>query len=435
MATCAGVLRGYFWVLERKDDGPLTQTGRRRWLLIWTAVASVLVLALSAGLSGFLGQLNGNITSESMAILGKTPPPSRPGVLNILALGSQTRDGQGPGFGHDPGTDLSDTAMLIHLNADHTRAIVVSIPRDLIVNRPACRERVGGNAIVSGSSSAMFDSAMNLGGPACAVATVENISGLRVDHFIRLDFNGFRRMTDVLGGVQVCVPRPGIHDWRSHLNISAGLHVITGNEALAFVRDRHGIGNGGDLGRIQMQQMFVSSLLRKVLDAGTLTDPMVMYKLANVATGSLTTDPGLDSVQKLLQLGQSLRGLSLADVTFVTLPNQPDPVNLDRLDPQEPQDAALWQLLRQDRPWTGHLPTAPGVTGASGVAGASGSPAPGPSASASGLARQRAAVSISASSGTGGAGGSGDPGVQTRNASENICSGLPTPNRLGELGR
>lgn len=117
------------------------------------------------------------------------PPPSKTGVLDILALGSQTRDGQGPGFGHDPGTDLSDTAMLIHLNAAHTAAIVLSIPRDLLVYRPPCRERVGGNAIVAGQRNAMFDSAMNLG-------------GIRIDHFIRVDFNGFRTMTDALGGVR-----------------------------------------------------------------------------------------------------------------------------------------------------------------------------------------------------------------------------------------
>ena len=405
-------------------DGPPIRTARQRWTLVAAAAGSALVMALSAGLQAFFGQLNGNITTESMAILGKMPPPSKAGVLNILALGSQTRDGQGRGFGHDPGTDLSDTAMLIHLNASHTRAIVLSIPRDLIVDRPACRERVGGDAIVPGSSDAMFDSAMNLGGPACAVATVQAISGIRIDHFVRVDFNGFRTMTNVLGGVRVCVPRPGIHDWRSHLNISAGLHVITGNEALAFVRDRHAIGNGGDLGRIEMQQMFVSSLLRKVLSAGTLTDPVTMYRLANVATGALTTDPGLGSVQSLLRLGESLRGLRLGQITFVTLPNQTDPVNPDRLLPREPQAEAVWRLLREDLPWTGRLPgPGGGVSPQRATAGP-----PGPS-SASAAGGASAADSASA------AGGGPAPGVQTRNASENICSGLPKPNNLGELGQ
>ena len=380
----------------------------QRWLLLATAAASALVMAATAGLSLFFKHLNANIATQSMTVLGKLPPQSTAGVLNILALGSQTRDGQGPGFGYDPGTDLSDTAMLIHLNATRTRAIVLSIPRDLIVYRPPCRERAGGDAIVPGQRGAMFDSAMNLGGPACAVATVQDMSGIRIDHFIRVDFNGFRTMTDALGGVQVCVPAPGIHDWRSHLNISAGLHVISGNEALAFVRDRHGIGNGGDLGRIQMQQMFVSSLIKKVMSAGTLSDPVTLYRLADAATKSLTTDPALGSVQALLGLAESLRSLKLSHITFVTLPSKLDPANIDRLLPDQPAASAVWRLLREDRPWTGHLPGAT-PPAARTVRTVSAKPEPPSSVSSS--------------------------GVQTRNASASICSGLPAPNDLGELGR
>jgi LCP family protein required for cell wall assembly len=270
---------------------------------------------------------------------------------------------------------------------------------------------VGGTAIVPGQQGAMFDSAMNLGGPACAVATVEKMSGIRVDHFVRVDFNGFRTMTDDLGGVEVCVPKPGVHDWRSHLNISAGLHTISGDEALAFVRDRHGIGNGGDLGRIEMQQMFMSSLIKKIMSNGTLSNPSMLYQLANAATKSLTTDPGLGSVQSLLNLAQSLRGLKLSDITFVTLPNALDPANPDRLLPQQPQTTEIWRLLRQDLPWTGRLPG----TGK--------------------LAAGRPAVDQQLAVMGGGSTGGGPPGggIQTRNASENICSGLPKPNNLGEL--
>jgi len=370
----------------------------------------------------FFSHLNGNIATQSMAVLGRLPPPSAAGVLNILALGSQTRDGQGPGFGRDPGTDLSDTAMLIHLNAAHTRAIVLSIPRDLLVYRPPCRERVGGAGIVPGQQDAMFDSAMNLGGPACAVATVQDMSGIRIDHFIRVDFNGFRTMTDALGGVQVCVPAPGLHDWRSHLNITAGLHVISGNEALAFVRDRHAIGNGGDLGRIRMQQMFISSLIKKVMSAGTLSDPVTLYRLADAATRAVTTDPGLGSVQALLGLAESLRSLKLSHITFVTLPTKLDPSDVNRLLPAQPATSGLWQLLRQDVPWSGRLPgatPAPRQTPAPRATtrpGRHGQPAKSPASPAASAAPSAA-------------------GVQTRNASENLCANLPTPNGLGEAGR
>jgi LCP family protein required for cell wall assembly len=374
-------------------------------------MSSALVLA------AFLSQLNGNIATDPMSVIGPLPPPSKAGVLTILALGSQTRDGQGPGFGHDPGTDLSDTAMLIHLNAAHSRAIVVSIPRDLLVYRPPCRERVGGSAIVPAQRGAMFDSAMNLGGPACAVATVQDMSGIRIDHFIRVDFNGFRTMTDVLGGVQVCVPPPGIHDWRSGLDISAGLHVISGGEALAFVRDRHGIGNGGDLGRIRMQQMFVSSLIKKIMSNGTLTDPVTLYRIAEAATRSLTTDPGLGSIQALLSLAESLRPLKLSAITFVTLPSEIDPANIDRLIPAEPAAGQVWDLLRADRPWAFYakrLRPPPAR-----------SPAPAPASVARPAAtRPRAPVTVTV-----------PMPVQARAASESICDGLPAPNNFGELGK
>jgi LCP family protein required for cell wall assembly len=392
----------------------------RLWLT-GTAIASALVLVVSGSASEFFGQLNGNITTESMTEAGaKLPPPSKAGVMNILALGSQTRDGQGPGFGFDPGTDLSDTAMLIHVNATHTKAIVLSIPRDLLVYRPPCRERVGGNAIVPGEQDAMFDSAMNLGGPACAIATVQDMSGIRIDHFIRIDFNGFRTMTDVLGGVEVCVPRPGIHDWRSHLNISPGLHLISGDEALAFVRDRHGIGNGGDLGRIEMQQMFVSSLIKKVMSSGTLENPVTLYQIAEAATKSLTTDPALGSVQALLSLAETMRALKLKDITFVTLPNELDPANIDRLIPMQPAASEVFQLLRADLPWNGRLTSVP-VKAPEGKAAAG--------KASTGKGKRRAAVASSSSASSDSA-----SQVQTRNASENLCSGLPTPNNLGDLG-
>lgn len=393
-------------------------------LLIYTAAASVLVLAGSGVVSMFVSHLNQNIATESMNVVGPLPPPSKSGVLNVLALGSQTRDGQGRGFGHDPGTDLSDTAMLIHLNAAHTRAIVVSIPRDLLVYRPSCRERVGGTAIVPANPQAMFDSAMNFGGPACAVATVEHMSGIRIDHFIRIDFNGFRTMTNVLGGVQICVPPPGIHDWRSHLSIAAGLHVVSGNEALAFVRDRHGIGNGGDLGRIQMQQMFVSSLIKKVMSSGTLTNPLTLYNIADAATRSLTTDPSLGSVQALLSMAQTLRSLSLRNITFVTLPNQLDPHDINRLVPTRPQASEVWHMLRADLPWAKPAPARPRT-----MRPRTARPRTARRLLHQGRAQRPSHLAIAAPAAPAPAAPAAP--VQTRNAGDDICSGLPRPNNLG----
>lgn len=350
---------------------------RRGKFFILSAAALLLVSSCSAGL---YFKLVGNISSQRLNILGQRPDESaadaqgrRP--LNILALGSQTRDGQvGTSFGNATklGTDISDTAMLIHLSADRKHAVVTSIPRDLVVPRPDCASRTDPNTVVPGASAAMFDLAMTLGGPSCSVATVEHMGHIRIDHFIRLDFNGFRKMVNAVGGVEVCVPPPGIHDWRSHLNISPGKHVIRDQEALAFVRDRHGVGDGGDLGRIRMQQVFISSLIQKMESAGVLGNPVTLYNLANTATSALTVDSGLGSIDKLLGLAGQLKNLKTHDITFITAPNGADPNNQNRVIPEQPQFDAVFRLLQADQPWTGRLPTATPKTGSpsGGVSGA-----------------------------------------------------------------
>jgi LCP family protein required for cell wall assembly len=298
------------------------------------------------------------------------------GPQNILILGSQTRDGQGPGFGYDPNTNLSDNLLLVHLNAAHTHATVVSIPRDTMVYEPACKSRFS-NSTVPAQQQAIIDGAMNLGGPTCAVATVEHLTGIRMDHFIEFDFNSFRTMVSTLGGVEVCVPQ-AINDPYSNLHISAGKHLITGNEALAFVRTRHGVGNGSDLGRIELQQEFFSSLIQKVEGEGVLGNPVQLYDIANTATQAVTVDSGLGSISKLLSLAETLRHLHTKDVNFVTMPTVVDPASDDRLLPEEPEDDMIWQTLDSNAPWAGHLSSPPAsrvdvtVLNGSGITGLAG---------------------------------------------------------------
>ena len=332
---------------------------RRGRIAAWIALmtTSILVATSLVAYAGYL-RLNGNLNVvDPFGGLHGRPPPSQKGVINILLLGSQTRDGQGPGFGHDPGTDLSDNLILVHIDADHGHATAVSIPRDMLAYRPACKARTG-RGTVPAQQNAMIDAAMSLGGPACAVATVEDLTHMRMDHFIRFDFNSFRTMTKVLGGVNVCLRQP-VNDPYSHLHMSAGQHLVSGNQALAFVRTRHGVGNGGDLGRIQLQQEFMSSLIQKTESQRTLYNPVKMYQIANTGTKALTVDPGLGTVNQILQMGAGLRKLSSKNITFVTLPTTQDTSNANRLDQQQPQDDLIWQLLRADQPWKKHLPKTP----------------------------------------------------------------------------
>jgi LCP family protein required for cell wall assembly len=279
------------------------------------------------------------------------------GVQNILILGSQTRDGQGPGFGYDPNTNLSDNLLLVHLNAAHTHATVVSIPRDTMVYEPACKSRFG-SYTVPAQPQAIIDGAMNLGGPTCAVATVEHLTQIQMDHFVEFDFNSFRTMVDTLDGVEVCLPQ-AVNDPYSNLHLSAGKHLITGDQALAFVRTRHGVGDGSDLGRIELQQEFFSSLIQKVESEGVLENPVQLYDIANTATQSVTVDPGLGSISRLLSLAETLRHLHTSDVSFVTMPTILDPANNDRLLPEEPEDDMIWEMLDTNTAWDGHLTSPP----------------------------------------------------------------------------
>ena len=146
--------------------------------------------------------------------------------------------------------------------------------------------------------SAIIDGAMNIGGPSCAVSTVKDLTGIRLDHFVEFNFNSFRAMVDTIGGVEVCVPRSGYHDPYSGLNLSGGKHLLTYNQALAYVRTRHGVtaegDTGGDLPRIELQQAFMSSVIQKVNSQGILNNSVELLKIADVATRALTVDQGLD---------------------------------------------------------------------------------------------------------------------------------------------
>jgi LCP family protein required for cell wall assembly len=389
----------------RSGRTPNGRTRRRKTLEITTGAMAGLVL-VTAGLGTYLSKhLFGNIDTVSLSGLTNRPAAEQPDAegntaQNILVLGSQTRDGQtGVNLGNSSklGTDISDTAMLVHISAEKKWAVVVSIPRDLLVPRPQCQGRTDPNLTVPASGADMFDLAMNLGGPACAVSTVEQMTGMRVDHFVELTFNAFQELTSAVGGVQVCVPPPGINDpYYSGLVLDAGLHTVTGAQALEFVRDRHGVGNGTDLGRIQYQQMFASSLLTKLTSDGTLSNPATLLNIANAVTSNLTVDPGLDSLPSMVSLAESVRTIKTHFVQLITAPYDFDPTNDNRVIPGAGFDQ-VWTDLRNDQPLPGsNAATEFGTTGGAIPSGEGGGKGGG---SAGGAAGGSAASADSALSG------------------------------------
>jgi LCP family protein required for cell wall assembly len=219
---------------------------------------------------------------------------------------------------------------------------------------------------VPAQSAAMFNSAFSEGGPACTIKTVESLTDIRIDHYVVVDFTGFKDMVDALGGVKVCVPYD-VHDPQSHLDLTKGIHNVKGQQALAYVRTRHGIGNGSDLERIDRQQAFLSSMVSKVRSKGLLFQPVRLYNFLAAATKSLTTDPELGDLKAMAGLARDVKGLPTEDVTFVTVPNEPYPPDHNRVQWKD-SASALWSALRFDRPLPGQEPKTP-----------TGSPSPTPS--------------------------------------------------------
>ncbi|MER6333271.1 LCP family protein [Streptomyces sp. NPDC001034] len=329
--------------------------GAGRKALLATAWTAAGVLVLGGAGAGYLYlKLNGNLHSVDInQVLGKDRPGKTDnGSENILVLGSDTRAGSNKrlGGGTDDGSARSDTAMIVHVYQGHKKAAVVSVPRDTLVDRPACTDTKG--TTHPAATGVMFNEAYSTGGAACAVKSVESLTGIRMDHYLEVDFAGFQRLVDDLGGVPVTTTR-AIDDPQSHLRLQAGTHTLDGQQALGLVRTRHGVGDGSDLGRIQLQQAFVKALLGQVESVGVFSDPKKLYDLADTATKAVTTDSDLGSVNSLMDFADGLKGISTRHMTMVTMPVRYDPANPNRVLLEKPKAQLVWDALKHDRPIPG----------------------------------------------------------------------------------
>ncbi|OEU87576.1 LytR family transcriptional regulator [Streptomyces abyssalis] len=352
----------------------------RRWLRTVSVTASVLVLA-SAGAGWTLyNKLDGNIrtdvgTAEQLEHYeDQRPDPSTGEAENILLLGSDSRRGGNSEYGRDEGGQRSDTAILLHISADRRSATGVSLPRDLMVDIPACTARDGGR---TPARFAQFNSAFQTGGAACTIRTVETLTGLRVDHHLVVDFTGFKSLVDEVGGVEVCLPG-AVRDRDAKLELPAGRQTLGGEDALGYVRTRHGLGNGSDTDRMSRQQQFLGSLVKKVRSNGVLLNPAKLYPVLHSATSALTADQGLDSLGELYELARGVRNIPESQVRFLTVPRQSYKLDRNRDELVQPDAGRLFTQLREDRGVRVGRPAGDG-TGESGqtTAGSSAGPAQG----------------------------------------------------------
>src|ERR1700722_18882380 len=407
---------------------------RRKTLMWGSASLALLLLAVTGGGYVILRHFNTNLQQDDIrGLLGAQPVNMHPQAENIMVIGSDSRQGLSNAYGSGLVTDQSDTLMIIHIPADRKWAEVMSIPRDSYVNIPACEM---GNGQMSAPQQFKINEAFAIGnldgnhtalGVACTVKTLEQDTGIYINHFIVVNFTGFKNMVAALGGVYECNPT-AINDPNSNLHLAAGTHLLTPTQALGYVRARYTLGDGSDLERIGRQQAFMSSLVSQV--RSKLYDPIAIYRFLDAFTKSLTIDTQLGGITGLYDLGQSLRAIPSSKIAFFTLPNYTDPSATANVLWTQPEDGQIFASFRNDVPASSSLfgasttassqPTGakssapPGLTeGSPRVTGPTGSPDATATASPSGTLSASPRPSPSTS----------PLNIQARTADQSICAG------------
>ncbi|MYS04602.1 LCP family protein, partial [Streptomyces sp. DpondAA-F4a] len=331
------------------------KSGKKK-ALVWTggALAFLLVGTATAGYLVYQ-HFNGNITAVSSDGAG-TGGFSKDRPINVLVIGTDKRTGDGnEGYGDKESVGHADTTILFHVSKDRTNATALSVPRDLIATVPDCptKQDDGSTKTIPGTEGDRFNTSLGQSDrtPSCTMRTITELTGLEVDHFMVADFNAVKTLTTAVDGVDVCLAKD-INDKKSHLNLAKGEHTLQGEEALSFLRTRYSVGFGSDLSRIELQQQFLSSLLRKLKSNDTLTSPTKMWTLAEAATKALTVDDKIADINELRKLGMELASVDPKNITFTTVPvlDNPDDkatVILDRS--KAPQ---VFSMMREDVSFT-----------------------------------------------------------------------------------
>ncbi|MFC4902880.1 LCP family protein [Kocuria oceani] len=325
-----------------------------RWrLAVALAVALVLLVAATVSATAVrFARLAGNIDTvdlvrEDVAAVGG-------GGVNLLVVGSDARDDD-PGMG-----DRADSMVLVHLSEDRSRIDAVQIPRDTVLDLPACTEDLG---YAFSGYYGMVNGALGAG-PGCLVSAVEALSGVRLDHFLELRFEGFARVVDALDGLPVDLPE-AMFDPKAELDLPAGEQVLDGQQALAWARTRDSFPEGSDIGRMGNQQTVMYTIVDRVRERRLVTHPGRAYSLADAVTSSVRADTDLADRRTLVRLGAGLARVPRENISIATMPWEPDLYDPNRVVPSAAAEE-LFAALARDEPAPGPADPAPPI-GASGT--------------------------------------------------------------------
>ncbi len=332
---------------ELRSPHPVSQ------LLTIVAAALAVVLVAGIGVVGYNAwSLASSFADDAVALEGQDPVPPDIGAIeggaNILVVGTDECE---PAFaqyfggrctGDDAAGRLNDVNILVHISDAPRRVTVVSFPRDLMIPIPECTDEDGDTT--SAMSKQQLNTAYSYGGLSCVAKTISTLTGQNIDFAAKVTFGGVITITDAIGGVEVCIAN-GIRDPDTGIDWPAGNRTIQGIDALQFLRTRHGVGDGGDLGRISNQQQYMSRLARKLMSDQVLSNPALLYKLATVAVENVTPSQSLTNPLTLVQIALAMKDVPFDDIVFVQYPIYGDPDDPNRVVPNDEAATALFDAL------------------------------------------------------------------------------------------
>jgi len=321
------------------------------------AVGVAVVLVAGIGVAGFnVWSLATNFTEDAVALEGQdTAPPDIgqiEGGVNLFLAGTDACEPEYAAYfgerctGADAGGELNDVNLLVHISDNPRRVTVISFPRDLMLPIPACEQEDG--STTSAMSKQPLNSTFSYGGLSCAVKTVSQLTGQSIPYAAKVTWGGVIEITNAVGGVEVCIAN-GIRDRHTGIDWEAGNRNIQGIEALQFLRTRHGVGDGGDLGRISNQQQYMSRLARKIVSDEVLSDPGTLYKLASVAVDNITPSQSLTNPLTLVQIALAVKNVPFEEIVFLQFPTFEDPSDPNKVVPNYEAAEALFAALEANQ--------------------------------------------------------------------------------------